>query len=88
VFFCGQFLQLGEQRKEGTKGTKGFFGKNGPKLPHHKEQKSEINMFRSLAPITYQSIQGIPTFSTSLFLLAKFGDILLWKITNQPTSQI
>jgi hypothetical protein len=88
VFFCGKFPQLGEQLKEGAKGTKGFFGKNGPTSPHHEEQKSEINMFRPLAPISHQFKGGIPTFSTSLFLLAIFGNILLWKIANQPTSQI
>jgi len=88
VFFCGKFPQLGEQRMEGVIGTKVFFGKNGPKSPHHEEQKSEINMFIPLAPISCQFIGGISTFSTSLFLLAKVGDILLWKIANQPTSQI
>jgi hypothetical protein len=88
VFFCGEFSQLGKQRKEGVKGIMGFFGKNGPKLPHHEEQKSEIKMFKPLAPISRQFIGGIPIFFTSPFLLAKFGDILLWKIGNEPTSQI
>ncbi len=69
--------------KGGAKGTKGFFGKNGPTSPHHEEQKSEINMFRPLAPISHKFKGGIPTFSTSLFLLAIFGNILLWNLLHK-----
>jgi hypothetical protein len=86
--FLWQISTTRRAKKGGCDRYKGHFWKKWAQVATSWRTKVWNQHFRPLAPISHQFIGGIPTFSTSLFLLAKFGDILLWKIANQPTSQI
>ncbi len=75
-------------KKGGCERYKGLFWKKWAQVATPWRTKVWNQHVQTIGSNKFQFIGGIPTFSTSLFLLAKFGDILLWKITNQPTSQI
>jgi len=76
------------EKKEGAKGPKGFFGKNGPNFSDYEKKKSKVAIFREYVPTIHQFIRGILSFSTPPYDVKPNLAILFCMITNQPTSQI
>ncbi len=94
--FVTNFRNLMRKNKEGTQGIvqRVSFGKNNgpsPNSPHHERKNCEIVILRQIGSKKPLVSKGrIPTFFyITLSPLAKFGQVLLWKIPLylSPTPQ-